>query len=69
MLPAMSLDFGCGCEEPPAAMITNQRNPQSERSGKSIMDDYNASVLSPHDLDALALNSAPPDPDAGSFLE
>ena len=42
-----------GQEGNPNAMITNHRN------GQTVMDEYNSSMLSPRDLDALAFNSAP----------
>lgn len=49
-----------GREGHPNAMITNHRNGHAlETTSQTMMDEYNASMLSSRDLDALAFNNAP----------
>jgi hypothetical protein len=61
--------FSSGREGHPNIMISNQRHGNAlESTSQSLIDEYNAAMLSSRDLDALAFNSAPQSSTQDSYL-
>jgi hypothetical protein len=61
--------FPSGRERHHDSLITNQRNGLEGSTSQSIIDEYNASILSSRDLDALGFNAAPQTYDTYGTLE